>query len=182
MRAFNNIVSVIWSFFRFSVVKLFHGKRFRFGMIERFSPGVSMELDRGSETILGKAVRAHSGTKIKVRNGAKLSIGSGASLNYNNIIICRDNISIGNGAEFGPGVYIYDHDHDFRADGGIKAKKYKTSPVVIGDNCWIGANVVILRGTVLGDNCVVGAGSIIKGKYEANSVIVQKRHESINGG
>lgn len=35
--------------------------------------------------------------------------------------------------------------------------------------------VVILRGTKIGDNCVVGAGSVIKGEYEDNTIIVQKR-------
>ena len=55
---------------------------------------------------------------------------------------------------------------------------FKTSPVIIGNNVWIGANTVILRGTEIGDNCVIGAGCVIKGKYGANSVIVQKRTET----
>ena len=57
---------------------------------------------------------------------------------------------------------------------------YKTSPVVIGDDVWIGANTVILRGTVIGRDCVVGAGSVLKGVYPAGSVIVQKRTENID--
>lgn len=44
---------------------------------------------------------------------------------------------------------------------------------------WIGANTVILRGTVIGRDCVVGAGSVLKGVYPAGSVIVQKRTENI---
>ena len=52
---------------------------------------------------------------------------------------------------------------------------YNTGKLKIGKNCWIGANTVILRGTVLGDNCVVGAGSVLKGHYESGSIILQKR-------
>jgi len=48
---------------------------------------------------------------------------------------------------------------------------------VIGDNVWIGAGCIILRGTVIGDNCVIGAGSVIKGKIESNTLITQRRNE-----
>lgn len=51
--------------------------------------------------------------------------------------------------------------------------------IVIGDNSWIGCNVVILRGTSIGKNCIVGAGSVLKGAYPAGSVIVQKRQTTV---
>lgn len=34
-------------------------------------------------------------------------------------------------------------------------------PVFIGDDCWIGSNVVILPGVTIGEGCTVGAGSIV---------------------
>lgn len=46
-----------------------------------------------------------------------------------------------------------------------------TREVVIGKNCFIGCNALILKGTVLGDNCVVGAGAVVSGKFEDNCVI-----------
>lgn len=92
---------------------------------------------------------------------------------------CKERITIGNRAAFGPNVLIYDHDHDISSAESIHDSGYKTSPVVIGDDVWIGANTVILRGTVIGRDCVVGAGSVLKGVYPAGSVIVQKRTENI---
>lgn len=53
--------------------------------------------------------------------------------------------------------------------------KFKTSPITIGSNVWIGANTLILRGTHIGDNCVVAGGAVIRGSYPANTVIIQKR-------
>ena len=72
---------------------------------------------------------------------------------------------------------MYDHDHDYRKGLNVDSNKedFIRAPIIIGQNCWIGANTVILKGTVLGDNCVVGAGSVISGKYPNNSVIIQKR-------
>ena len=43
--------------------------------------------------------------------------------------------------------------------------------IVIGKNCFIGCNSIILKGTVLGDGCVVGAGAVVCGKFEDNCVI-----------
>lgn len=172
-RTINNIISVVYTLIKFCFIKLINGKNFDFDMIERFSPNVVIEFNRGSNVNLGKKVRIHSGSKVKVRKGAKLFIGDGVKINYNCIIACQQEISIGEGTEFGPSVYLYDHDHDFRA--GLKNNKYKTAPITIGKNCWIGANTVILRGATIGDNSVVAAGTIVKGKYPANSVIYQKR-------
>ena len=44
------------------------------------------------------------------------------------------------------------------------------SPISIGNNVFIGFNVVLLPGTCIGDNVVVGAGSILKGDIKSNSV------------
>ena len=172
-RLINNIISVAYSFIKFSLVKLFRWKEFTFFPIERFSPNVVTEFEKNSRVIFGKKVRVHSGCKIKVRNGGKLEIGNDVKINYYCIIACHDQISIGAGTEFGPSVYLYDHDHDYKA--GIKEEKYKKTPISIGNNCWIGANTAILRGTHIGNNCVIGAGSIVKGDIPDNTIYVQER-------
>ena len=171
----NNIISVGFSLLKFSIIKLFHWKDFSFSPVERFSPNVVTEFNRGSKVCFGKMVRVHSGTKIKVRDGAQLNIGNNVKVNYNCIIACHNQIEIGEGTEFGPSVFLYDHDHDYRS--GLKENRFKCAPIIIGENCWIGANTVILRGTTLGDNCVVGAGSVIRGSYSKGTIIVQKRTE-----
>lgn len=71
--------------------------------------------------------------------------------------------------------------HDFSIETGfvsigkstVEGEAYVLSDIYIGDNCFIGANVTILPGTIIGDNCIVGAGSVLPGKrYPSNSVIV----------
>lgn len=176
-RHINNIISVICTFLRSLVWRVVHGGNLKMGLIERFSPNVVCEFKRGSKINIGNKVRIHSGTKLKVRKNGRLQIGAGVKVNYNCIFVCHNQIEIGSGTEFGPSVYIYDHDHDFRA--GLKKGKFKSAPVIIGKNCWIGANTVILRGTTIGDDCVVGAGSVIKGTYPSGSIIMQKRETSV---
>lgn len=174
-----NIVSVIFSLFKFSLMKAFNLKNFKFYFIERFSPNVSVEIENGGELHLGKAVRAHSNVKIKVRKGAKLIIHDNVSFNYGCMIFCRHNIEIEEGVEFGPGVLIYDHDHDFRVEGGIKEKKFTVASVKIGKKVWIGANTIVLKGCHIGNNSVIGAGSIIKFDIPENSILVQKKDNNL---
>ena len=116
--------------------------------------------------------------RFLVENGT-LTIGDNVGLNTNCIIACHGSIKIGNNVEFGPNVCVYDHDHDFRAEGGLKAKKFVIAPVVIGEGTWIGANVIILKGTKIGRNCVIGAGSVVSGDIPDNSIYTQKLFPSI---
>lgn len=176
-RQLGNVISVLVSAVRLLGLKLILNKDFTAPWIQRISPNVVLEFSRKAKVRFGRKVRIHSGTKIKARGGACMDIGDNVRVNYNCIFVAHEHIEIGDGTEFGPSVYIYDHDHDYRA--GLKNDKFRKSAVVIGKNCWIGANTVILRGTKLGDNCVVGAGCVIKGDYPAGSVIVQKRETTV---
>lgn len=176
-RLVNNIISCLHSLIRFLLLKVFHFCGLKFNIIERFSPNVVVEMGKKSSLILGKMVRVHSGSKIKVRKNARLVLESGVKINYNCIIACHKEITVGAGTQFGPSVYLYDHDHDYRE--GLQKNKYLEGAIKIGKNCWIGANTVILRGTQIGDNCVVGAGCVLKGNFPSNSVIVQKRSNEV---
>jgi acetyltransferase-like isoleucine patch superfamily enzyme len=123
--------------------------------------------------------------KIKVfgrPGGGTLELGSNVSLGYRTIINCHQNISIGDNVNIAPDVKIYDHDHNFK-DHPLSGNEWRTSfiteKIEIGSNVWIGANTIILRGTIIGDNTVIGAGCILKGKFDGNCVITQKRNTSI---
>ena len=129
--------------------------------------------------IIGKKFKMRDGAKIRVRKGAVCIIGNNSSINSNNMIACHERIEIGDDVQLSPNVQIYDHDHDFRAEGGVKAGKFKTAPVKIGNNVWIGANTVILRGTEIGENCVIGAGCVVKGIIPSNSIVIDNRNQEI---
>jgi len=76
-------------------------------------------------------------------------------------------ITIGDNTIFGPGVKIISANHNL---DNLKEWKY-CSPIIIGKNCWIGANAVVLPEVQLGDNVIVGAGSVVTKSFEGNVVI-----------
>ncbi|WP_408610873.1 DapH/DapD/GlmU-related protein [Faecalicatena faecalis] len=42
----------------------------------------------------------------------------------------------------------------------------------VGNNCFIGANCVILPGTNIGDNCIIGAGAVVRGRIPSNCIVI----------
>lgn len=145
----------------------------------RICSGVTISINNKGSVILSKGVLINANTLIAATDGGKMYIGQNVGINRNSTIVCQRKITIGSNTIMGPNVLIYDHDHTFSNNGGVERNKYKSDPVKIGENCWIGAGTIILRGTTLGDNCIVGAGSIIKGTYPNGTVIIQKRNEQI---
>jgi acetyltransferase-like isoleucine patch superfamily enzyme len=47
-----------------------------------------------------------------------------------------------------------------------------TREVIIGDDCWIGANVTLLAGVTIGSGCSIGAGSVVKRDIPPYSIAV----------
>ena len=137
---------------------------------------VVLEIREGGRLKTGKGtVTIQNGCRIVVENGGELDIGDDVGIYSNCYIAVHNRVSIGNNTIFGPGVVVVDQDHDYRDPGGLKAEKYRVGTVTIGNNVWIGANAVILRGSIIEDNSVIGAGSVVKGHVQEGSVYINRR-------
>jgi acetyltransferase-like isoleucine patch superfamily enzyme len=55
-----------------------------------------------------------------------------------------------------------------------KISWYSTTEIKIGNNCWFGSNVVLLKGGEVGDNCIIDAGCILSHKIESKEEFTQK--------
>lgn len=140
--------------------------------------GTEYVISDGGKIKMGYHVCALKNCRFSAHGGV-LQIGNNVGFNTNCIVSSHDNILLGDNVEIGPNVCIYDHDHDIKCEGGIKSAKFITAPVSIGNDTWIGANVVVLRGTKIGKNCIIAAGSIVKGEIPDNSTYIQKGEKVI---
>ncbi|MDA7880911.1 acyltransferase [Akkermansiaceae bacterium] len=70
-------------------------------------------------------------------------------------------ITIGENVLIGPHSVIWGRDHCLDRGLLIREQGHVRKPIRIGDDCWIGANVTILKGVTLGTGSVVGAGSVV---------------------
>ena len=95
---------------------------------------------------------------------ARILIKDNVSLN-DNVTINSDFggfIEIGSKTMIGPGVIIRASNHNFENTlKPFKEQGHKAGVIKIGDNVWLGANVIVLPNVVIGKNVVIGAGSII---------------------
>jgi acetyltransferase-like isoleucine patch superfamily enzyme len=113
----------------------------------------------------GRGVRFRKGFSLWVEGGGKVKIGSDVFFNNYCSLNVFENLEIGDHCIFGENVKIYDHNHRFaQADVLICDQGYRKDQILIGDNCWIGSNVVLLAGTKLGEGCVIGAGVVLRGE------------------
>ena len=168
------IISNVVAFARGVILKVIH-KNNKIGIKIRLFWGAEVQLDRKSFYKLGNYLKIDKGALIAVRKNAKLEIGDGVGIGAYNRIISHKKISIGKETILGPNVFIYDHDHKYDSNLGIDRFNYNTSEISIGEKCWIGANVVILRGSHIGDRCLIAAGSVIKGNIPSGTIVIQKR-------
>ena len=107
-----------------------------------------------------------------IGNNAKVEIGDNCFFNNDCSINSNSYVKIGGGSLFGENVKIYDHNHRFsNFDVSIKEQGFSIGKVVVGKHCWIGSNAVLLKGTEIGDNCVIGAGVIVNGKVPEGTII-----------
>ncbi len=112
-------------------------------------------------------------TCVKRNNLApgKITIGDRVQL-QGTAIVAYDNITIGDDVIFGPMVTIMDCSGHSLTDrkGPHEISQLKAAPVTIGNNAWIGANTIILRGVQIGENAVIGAGSVVYDSVPANCI------------
>lgn len=114
---------------------------------------------------LGSRFVENCGKNVNFERGAKfnpeLSIGDNSGVGMN----CElsGHIVIGNDVMMGPNCVMrtYSHAHD-RIDIPMDQQGFEPERVMhIGDDVWIGTNVIILPGVNIGSHCIIGAGAVV---------------------
>lgn len=104
-------------------------------------------------------------------SGKHIHFGNNVYANFNLTCVDDTHIYVGDNVMFAPNVVIATGSHPILPDLRKKGLQYNM-PVKIGNNCWLGAGVIVLPGVTIGDNTVVGAGSVVNKDLPANVVAV----------
>ena len=103
--------------------------------------------------------------------GYNIEIGENFCSNHNLLILDSAKVKIGDNVLVGPNCSFYTSNHPINYKERELGKE-SAKPITLGNNVWIGGNVVLLAGVTIGDNSVIGAGSIVSKDIPANSVAV----------
>jgi len=156
----------------------------------RFSGRMRVRLAAGVQT--GRGVNAAAGVLLSVTDSGccrledgvqlsknaviivkfgQLTVGTGTFIGIGTVLTARERIDIGAGCQIAEYVTIRDQDHVVGADG-VSASQFKTAPIVIGNNVWIGAKATITKGVHIGDGAVIGAGAVVTRDVPAGQTVV----------
>ena len=92
--------------------------------------------------------------------GKNIRVGENFFANFHFTVLDSAPVTIGKNAQIAPNVSIYTAGHPLHPDPRNTGVEYGMA-VTIGDNVWLGGNVVICPGVTIGDNVVIGAGSVV---------------------
>lgn len=92
--------------------------------------------------------------------GKHTFVGKNFYANFDCIFLDVNTITIGDNVMFGPRVGLYTAGHPIDKDIRITGLEYGL-PITIGNNVWIGGNVVVMPGVHIGDNTIIGSGSVV---------------------
>jgi acetyltransferase-like isoleucine patch superfamily enzyme len=121
---------------------------------------------------IGDGVLLEPGVWITAPGDARIRIGAGTFLNRNVMVAARELVEIGAHCMLANGCFVSDANHRFDDPEqpitwqGFDGK----GPTRIGDNCWLGANVVVTSGVTIGERCVIGANSVVTSDIEPFSI------------
>ena len=119
---------------------------------------------------------------LNSQNGGKIVFGDYSKIGPGSSVNSVEKIVIGNYTAIGENVHISDNNNHpvnpsyrkyMRVCGDIEPRRWKHSahaPVEIGENCWIGRNVSIMKGVTIGDNSIIAANSVVTKSVPANCI------------
>jgi len=124
-------------------------------------PDEEEKIEELIRSILGKAGKdVHIEAPFHCDYGSNIEAGDYFYANYNCTILDVGKVIIGDNVMLAPNVSIYTAGHPIHPDSRNSGYEYGI-PVTIGNNVWIGGNVVINPGVTIGNDVVIGAGSVV---------------------
>ncbi|MBD5642510.1 sugar O-acetyltransferase [Clostridium botulinum] len=122
--------------------------------------------------ILGKAdADVHIEAPFYCDYGKNIQVGDNFFANYNCTILDVGKVIIGNNVQFAPNVSLYTAGHPIHPDSRNSGYEYGIG-ITIGDNVWLGGNVVVNPGVHIGNNVVIGSGSVVTKDIPDNVIAI----------
>lgn len=108
-----------------------------------------------------------------VRSGPKIRIGSYCSVLYDFQCNASLSVEIQDYVLIAPRVFITDSDHivDELGDKTTLCRDFRSAPVVIEHNCWLGVNAVVVKGVTIGHHSTVAANAVVTRDVPPGSVV-----------
>ncbi|MGZ6641354.1 MAG: acyltransferase [Solirubrobacteraceae bacterium] len=134
--------------------------------------GNVLEALREGRLEIGPHVLLEPGVWITAPGQARVRIGEGTFLNLGVMVASTALVEIGPHCMLANGCFVTDGNHRFDdPDVPVTWQGFTSKgPTRIGDNTWLGANVVVTSGVTIGRRCVIGANSVVTADVPPGSI------------
>jgi acetyltransferase-like isoleucine patch superfamily enzyme len=134
--------------------------------------GNVLEAMREGRLQVGSGTLLEPNVWITAPGDARVRIGKGTFLNMGMMIAAEKEVEIGDYCMLANGCFVTDSSHRYDdPEQPVPWQGFATrGPTRIGDNCWLGANVVVTSGVEIGERCVIGANSVVTRDVEPFSM------------
>jgi acetyltransferase-like isoleucine patch superfamily enzyme len=134
--------------------------------------GNVLEALREGRLEIGPGVLLEPGVWITAPGSARVRIGAGSFLNLGVMVAAHELVEIGEHCMLANGCFVSDASHRYDdLERPITWQGFESKgPTRIGNNCWLGANVVVTSGVTIGERCVIGANSVVTRDLEPYSI------------
>lgn len=155
---------------RFLLARIYYRQKFKCPSLSMIGKNCGIHIFKNGKIICQERIIVDDQVMLYAKG--ILQIGKRFGINRYSRIVAHESITIGDHVTIGQMVSILDHDHQYKVvDGQLRLDGYKTAPITIGNNIWIGDKCTILKGVTIGDNVVIGANTLVHKDVPPNVVI-----------
>src|SRR6478609_3431695 len=135
--------------------------------------GNVLEALREGRLEIGPHALFEPGVWVTAPGAARVRIGEGTFLNMGVMVASEQLVEIGDHCMLANGCFVTDSSHRYDdPERPITWQGFESKgPTKIGDNCWLGVNVVVTSGVEIGARCIVGANSVVTSDVEPFSIV-----------
>nr|WP_199077342.1 acyltransferase [Pedobacter sp. ASV19] len=117
------------------------------------------------QVALGNACKLETGIRFKYdgvwKPGPSMLIGNHVFIGSDCEFNITSHICIGDHSLIASGCRFIDHNHGIEPGSPMREQDCPAAPISIGEDVWLGCNVVVLKGVKIGDGAVIGAGAVV---------------------
>lgn len=133
-------------------------------LCQEYNQAIHSDIQR--RNLILQKILQHTGKSVCIEPyfwcdyGYNITIGENFYSNHNLVILDCAKVCFGNNVFIAPNCAFYTAEHPIDATQRNAGLEY-ARPIKVGNNVWVGGNVVVLPGVSIGDNSVIGAGSVV---------------------
>lgn len=133
----------------------------------RIGAGCQWEVGKNSTLIIGDNVTIRNNCLIALKENAIIIIGNNTYIGPHSELFIEQKLEIGSSTLIAQRALIIDYNHKWDKIDGVSRSEFTSAPIAIGSKCWLGAQAIVLAGSIIEDKALVGAGVKVRGRVGA---------------